>query len=64
MTDLKNSWAEEGFDLQFVINDAYTERFRALYTHAAANPSVTADPAYRMLQIISRLRGGGLSFSS
>jgi hypothetical protein len=47
-------------DLAFVINDDYTERLRKLVEHARHNSSATAEPAYRMLQVLTHLRGRGI----
>jgi hypothetical protein len=47
-------------DLAFVINDDYTARLRELVDHAGQNSSATAEPAYRMLQVLTHLRGGGV----
>jgi len=52
---------EMGMDLTFVINDDYTERLRELAAHAKKNTSPTTEPAYRMLQILTHLRGGSLA---
>jgi hypothetical protein len=51
----------EAIDLEFVINDDYTERLRALTKHARGNMSATAEPAYRMLQVLTHLRGANLT---
>lgn len=48
---------EMGMDLNFVINEDYTERMRELLEHARRNPSATSEPAYRMLQVLTHLRG-------
>lgn len=58
MTAVENEWSALGRDLNFVINERYTDRIRQLATHAAGNSSTTGEPAYRMLQVLSRLRGG------
>jgi hypothetical protein len=50
-----------GRDTRFVINEDYTDRVRQLVEHARRNSSATGEPAYRMLQVLGRLRGGRLS---
>jgi hypothetical protein len=50
-------WRADGRSLEFIINDQYTRRVAQLVEHARANPSTTNEPAYRMLQILTRLRG-------
>jgi hypothetical protein len=50
--------AGSGRDMRFVKNEAYTERIRELAAKPAKNSSTTNEPAYRMLQVLTRLRGG------
>lgn len=50
-----------GKSLKFVINEDYTARVRDLVEHAAANTSATSEPAYRMLQIMTHLRGASIA---
>jgi hypothetical protein len=57
---IAEEWAAEGRQLSFVMNKDYTERVRALVSHARRNSSTTNEPAYRMLQILTRLRGANL----
>ena len=47
-------------DLAFIINEEYTNRLGELVNHARSNSSATAEPAYRMLQVLTHLRGGGV----
>ena len=54
---LCDEWAGEGRSLEFVINEEYTRRIGELFEYARKNPSATSEPAYRMLQILTRLRG-------
>jgi hypothetical protein len=49
-----------GEELEFVINRDYTDRVQALLNHAKSNTATTSEPAYRMLQILTHLRGGKL----
>lgn len=58
MISLEAEWEARERDLRFVINQAYTARIRELVEHAAEYPSTTNEPAYRMLQVLTRLRGG------
>jgi hypothetical protein len=51
-----------GDSLEFVINEVYTERVRALAAHARKNSNTTGEPAYRMPQMLTRLRGGEFRF--
>jgi hypothetical protein len=50
-------WAKQGRSLEFIVNDEYTRRVSQLVEHASKNSSTTNEPAYRMLQILTRLRG-------
>lgn len=54
-------WKAEGRSLEFIVNDQYTRRVAQLVEHARENPSTTNEPAYRMLQILTRLRGSKLA---
>ena len=58
METVEQEWAAQGRELRFVMNGEYTERMRALVASAARNSSATNEPAYRMLQVLARLRGG------
>jgi len=57
MKAIEEEWASEDRDLRFIINAEYTERVRELAEHASGNSSTTNEPAYRMLQILTHLRG-------
>jgi len=54
---LKSSWESKGRSLEFVINAGYTQRIHELIEHARKNTATTNEPAYRMLQMLTRLRG-------
>jgi hypothetical protein len=54
---LADTWKTEGRWLEFVTNEEYTRRISALLDYARKNPSATSEPAFRMLQILTRLRG-------
>jgi hypothetical protein len=51
------TWAASGRQVEFVVNDEYTRRVVALVEHARRHPAATSEPAYRMLQILTHLRG-------
>jgi hypothetical protein len=55
--ELRDEWAGEDRSLEFVINEEYTRRIGELVEHARKNPSATAEDAYRMLQMLTRLKG-------
>ncbi len=55
--ELCSEWAGEGRSLEFVINEEYTRRIGELLEYARKKPSATSEPAYRMLQMLTRLRG-------
>jgi len=57
MSGLEADWKEQGDDLRFVINQVYTRRIQALVDNAKGNASTTNEPAYRLLQVLTRLRG-------
>jgi hypothetical protein len=57
---MREDLAASGRSLEFVINEDYTERVRELVEHARGNMSATSEPAYRMLQIMTHLRGGNI----
>lgn len=54
---LKAEWEQKQLSLEFVINDEYTRRISQLIDSARANTATTNEPAYRMLQMLTRLRG-------
>lgn len=54
---LCSEWNAEGHSLEFVINEDYTERIAALVDAARRKSATTNEPAFRMLQILTRLRG-------
>lgn len=58
---VEQQWGDDGRDLAFVTDATYTERIRELADHARENPSTTNEPAYRLLQVLTRLRGGSFS---
>ena len=54
---LSSGWAAEGRSLEFVINESYTERIATLADVARRKSATTNEPAFRMLQMLTRLRG-------
>ncbi len=54
---LRGDWEAKGRSLEFINNDEYTRRVSQLVEHARNNSSTTNEPAYRMLQMLTRLRG-------
>lgn len=48
---------DDALDLHFVINGEYTARIQALIDHARTHSAATSDSAYRLLQVLTRLRG-------
>jgi hypothetical protein len=50
-------WAEEGRSLELVFNQAYTKRVAALIDYARGHSSTTSEPAYRLLQILTHMKG-------
>lgn len=54
---LRADWTSEGRSLEFIVNDEYTRRIGQLVDHARKNSATTNEPGYRMLQILTRLRG-------
>lgn len=53
---LENEYVTRGLDVTFVINKKFTQRLEALRTKAGADMKATAEPAYRLLQILTHLR--------
>jgi hypothetical protein len=49
--------ADSGADL--VINETFTSRVQELLDRARGSTKLTAEPAFRMLQILSHLRRSG-----
>ena len=55
---LEQTYSDADLDVRFVINDTYTARIQALIDHARGSTKATSDPAYRLLQVLTRLKGG------
>ncbi len=56
LTELEQEYIGRGLDVSFVINDTFTERIEALRERASADMKSTAEPAYRLLQVLSHVR--------
>lgn len=54
--ELEREYAERGLDVVFVINERFTERMATLRDRAGRDVKSTAEPAYRLLQILTHLR--------
>jgi hypothetical protein len=50
-------WQAEGYSLEFILNEDYTRRIGQLVEVARHKSGTTNEPAFRMLQILTRLRG-------
>ena len=55
---LAAAYVSDELDVRFVANHGYTERVQRLLDHAKIGTKATSEPAYRMLQILTHLRGG------
>lgn len=55
--ELEAVYSDDELDVKFIINDGYAERVQLLIDHAKANSSATSEPAFRLLQILTHLRG-------
>lgn len=55
--ELERQYSSAELDLHFIINERYTERIQKLVEHARGNSSATSEQAYRLLQILTRLKG-------
>lgn len=57
LEDLEQHFSTQELDVTFVINERYTERIKELVEHARKSPKATGEPAYRLLQVLTRLIG-------
>jgi hypothetical protein len=55
--EMERKYTSDQLDLRFVINEEYTTRVQRLIEYARKHPSATSEPAYRLLQILTRLKG-------
>lgn len=56
LTELEQSYTARGLDVSMVMNERFTDRINVLRERAARNMKATAEPAYRLLQILAHLR--------
>lgn len=56
LDELEQGYKGRGLDVAFVTNERFTERINALRERAAKDMKSTAEPAYRLLQILTHLR--------
>src|SRR4051812_37983944 len=55
--ELAAEFSSDALDVEFVVNERYTERAQELIEHAKASTKATSEPAYRLLQVLTRLKG-------
>jgi hypothetical protein len=53
----QDAWRQEGRSLDLVFNADYTERVTELIDYARTHSSTTSEPAYRLLQVLTHMRG-------
>lgn len=56
LQELEQEYVGRGLDVSFVINDTFTERIEELRKRTANDMKSTAEPAYRLLQVLTHLR--------
>lgn len=54
--DLSSTFAERGERLEFIINKEYGDRVQELVDVARTNSRATSDPAFRLLQVLTRVK--------
>lgn len=57
LEDVAATFSGRGIQLSLVVNGAYTDRIQELVDRAREKSETTGDDAFRMLQILTRLRG-------
>jgi hypothetical protein len=55
--ELEKEFSDTDLNVKFIINELYSKRILELVEHARTNSSATSEAAYRLLQILTRLRG-------
>jgi hypothetical protein len=63
---MSQEFKERGKRLDFMVNEIYGDRVQELINEARLNSRATSDPAFRLLQVLSRVKTDGghpLSFS-
>lgn len=56
LKDLEVEFASRGLDVAFIINEKFAERIHKLRDRAAQDMKSTAEPAYRLLQVLTQLQ--------
>jgi hypothetical protein len=56
-SQLESEFSNSSLDVRFIVNELYARRIHDLVEHARRNSSATSEPAYRLLQVLTRLRG-------
>lgn len=56
LTELEQEYVGRRLDVTFAINEKFTKRIDALRARAVADMKSTAEPAYRLLQVLAHLR--------
>lgn len=55
--EMEQRYNDDALDLRFIVNEQYAERIQRLIKHARLDTTATSEPAYRLLQVLTRLRG-------
>jgi hypothetical protein len=56
LEELEAEYKGRGLDVAFIINERFTQRIDQLRERAAKDMKSTAEPAYRLLQVLAHLR--------
>jgi hypothetical protein len=54
---MERRYDDDALNLRYVINEEYASRIQRLVDHARTNSAATSEPAYRLLQVLTRLKG-------
>jgi hypothetical protein len=57
MQAMEQEYSDARLDVHFVINEEFTKRVQALVDAARKDSRATSEPAYRLLQVLARLKG-------
>lgn len=57
LEELEQEYVDRGLDVSFVINERFSERINLLRDRAGEDVKATSEPSYRLLQILTHLRG-------
>lgn len=55
--ELETAYSDDELDVAFIINEIYADRVQRLLDRARRDPSATSEPAFRLLQILTHVRG-------